>query len=374
MAIENGIITSTISTSDVSAALGEGSLDTGTLCVSRKINPWAKHKPVVSRDLFTGESTYLGTNGNCGFNLPTLSVSSSNIASLIECYEDEDNEWIYAYNDAGPYRLNDFVSYKHDATPPVNRWLSSSDEEHDIENDGGTITYNVQLNTPILGDGYNLRFADFGAKNLEAESSTLNEWFFGAAIVDSAGAVVALAVGDADATIQVPIGVGGASVSLDVSALTLGDYTVYPFLADRVVAQGASVEFKAVPMPIIKPRALKIVEYGDFEWYATAIKQTSGAIVVNVFAWNQTGRTISLANNEVRYYGDPTSSSYTTTRIVDMDVAVSNTYVQIARVSFIPDKYLGRPYVIVSLGGGRFVSDQIGVKEMTPDAPDAPIG
>ncbi|MBO7315007.1 MAG: hypothetical protein J6U49_05000, partial [Alistipes sp.] len=235
--------------------------------------------------------------------------------------------------------------------------------EHDIEQDGDSISFQILTNSPTLGDGYNLRFDDFGKGEISSSENPISDWYVGYFIVDSLGNVVARRVGERN-TIQPSIALGGWTATLDVSDLSLGNYTVYPFIADQTLAQDATDKTITVsPLPVVSPLALSIVEYGGFEWYATAERDSSlGSINITIYAHNKKQVAVILNNNKVEYYASPTAvkAEYA---VKDITVNPNNAYAVIGRALITPSEYTSLAYVIVSLGGGRFVSDQIGVEE-----------
>lgn len=118
MAHADGIITAPINTDDVIATIGENSHDVGTLCMSSKINPIAKYKPVrggdYSTSLKTDANLWKSTDGNCGLNPYEVEI----ISDVPEAYNNSDrmNGWEYLHPLSNNYkRLSDFDGYDHNA-------------------------------------------------------------------------------------------------------------------------------------------------------------------------------------------------------------------------------------------------------------------
>lgn len=120
----NKLITAPIGIGDIAEALGEFTLDVGTLCASARVNKWAKYKPIVYPTWnMLNESQRRGTaedNRNNIFygikisGLPTSPILNDSIAFM----HDATFEHVRPYGGAAaPYRMTDFDRYKHDAEP-----------------------------------------------------------------------------------------------------------------------------------------------------------------------------------------------------------------------------------------------------------------
>lgn len=140
--IDGNIVSAPLNTRDVGSVLGSSSNDVGTLCTHANINMWAKFKPVPLRAIFP-EDTLKGSsdwNGNPqssshkpwwygdgdqpAYTVPVI----SELADMgSNGNQNSDAVWRYnrptgkgasaAYPDF-PFRLTDFVGYRHDARPP----------------------------------------------------------------------------------------------------------------------------------------------------------------------------------------------------------------------------------------------------------------
>lgn len=137
MSIVNGIIQAPVSIADVKTALGETSNDLAALCRSDKINMWAKFKPVELNKPFTSDEFDFENNrwrdnatwfkgadfegvGICGIKI----AHSNTLQSLTELYDKGLGNWLrvkVGSTFACPYRLSDFIGYRHAATAPFKR-------------------------------------------------------------------------------------------------------------------------------------------------------------------------------------------------------------------------------------------------------------
>lgn len=114
MPVNNGIITSPISVTDIRTALGQSSNDVGTLCKSSSINMLSKYKPVIYAAMNTDDNPnwWKTSAGNCGINIPQLASIQNPSAQ----------KWTYqppTGGTASPYRMSDFRNYNHNATPDL---------------------------------------------------------------------------------------------------------------------------------------------------------------------------------------------------------------------------------------------------------------
>lgn len=141
-----------VSISDVSQLLGASSFDLGTLCTHDNINMWAKYKPVPLKDVVglpdelngndswkgnpmkeTGEPWWFGQGGiNAG--IPTYEIPVINNIDDIGKDGIQKSSGAWSYNKPTgkgqyvtyPYRLTDFIGYKHNARPPFTASIPTS--------------------------------------------------------------------------------------------------------------------------------------------------------------------------------------------------------------------------------------------------------
>lgn len=147
--IDGNIVSAPLNTRDVGSVLGSSSNDVGTLCTHANINMWAKFKPVPLRAIFpedtlrdssdwngnpqptTHKPWWYGDGDSPAYSVPTIS-KLSDIGE--NGNQNSDGVWVYnrptgkgassIYPDF-PYRLTDFVGYRHDARPPFTVSLPS---------------------------------------------------------------------------------------------------------------------------------------------------------------------------------------------------------------------------------------------------------
>lgn len=175
------------STGDIERILNETSGDLQTLCQSRKINKWAKYKPIDKAIIDTTgqldsnlkwKSTsdwWQGSSGNCGFEMvstpPAWSASTSDLTKDAATLESEaksldawfHNSWNYLFWPKGgtssPFRQIDFNYYDHNAVPFVKGLSYPNSSTFYAGSDSGNMTWQmlVPSNTEAT---YSLGFAD----------------------------------------------------------------------------------------------------------------------------------------------------------------------------------------------------------------------
>ena len=230
MSVINGIIQAPVSIADVKTVLGETSNDLAALCRSDKINMWAKYKPVELNKTFTSDefdfenrkwrdnaTWYRGADFE-GVGISGIKIAhSSTLQSLTELYDKGLGSWSrvkVGSTFACPYRLSDFVGYKHAATAPFKRPFVTSKT-----NENGSV------------------FATMMIKNLDTENELtmqefgkLSEAYLGLALKDAAGRLVYFMTTDK------PLKNGGVNVEMQGITFTPGNYKAYLFLCSAVLA------------------------------------------------------------------------------------------------------------------------------------------
>lgn len=145
----NGIVTTPINVADLSQLLNRSQeninkveysnllTSVGGLCTHPNINKWAKYKPVryagvVKKDTFNAQGKWEKGEGSNGWwmgdgqgimNIPKL--NGENETTLIDSIASA-NEWTYNKPTGGetsPFRLSDFIGYKHNAECPAYPFL-----------------------------------------------------------------------------------------------------------------------------------------------------------------------------------------------------------------------------------------------------------
>ena len=280
MSIVNGIIQAPVTITDVKTALGETSNDLATLCRSDKINMWAKYKPVELNKTFTSDefdfenrkwrdnaTWYRGADfegvGICGIKI----AHSSTLQSLTELYDKGQSNWSrvkVGSTFACPYRLSDFIGYKHAATAPFKRPFVTSKT-----NENGSV------------------FATMMIKNLDTENELtmqefgkLSETYLGLALKDAAGRLVYFMTTDK------PLKNGGVNVEMQGIAFAPGDYKAYLFLCSAVLTLNKPpMQATYYTIPDFKPSVVNITsEAQHINDYFTikAYEDIRGHIIVDV--------------------------------------------------------------------------------------------
>lgn len=178
-----GKITAPVNTDDVREVLGENTDDIGTLCMSDKINRWAKFKPLAidqKEDITDAQRAQFGY----GIRDIPFFTNPYNMAMLI--YEEslrQDNgvpilNEYFTY--ARPYeamlkRLPDFAGYDHNALPPI---FAPDEDEFQLGSDTDlTISFGVNKSTNHV-ELFDLSLFPSGAP------THLKDYYFGAVITD----------------------------------------------------------------------------------------------------------------------------------------------------------------------------------------------
>ena len=230
MSIINGIIQAPVSIADVKTVLGETSNDLAMLCKSDKINMWAKFKPVELNKPFTSDefdfenrkwrdnaTWFKGADfegvGICGIEV----THGGSLDSIIDLYDKEQSNWSrvkVGSTFACPYRLSDFIGYKHAATAPFKRpFVTSKTSEN------GSVFATMMIKS--LGTENELTLQEFGK---------LSEAYFGLALKNAAGQIAYFKTSDK------PLKDGGTSVEMQGMIFATGSYKTYIFLCSRALA------------------------------------------------------------------------------------------------------------------------------------------
>lgn len=196
------------SVGDIETALGVSSGDLGTLCQSRRINKWAKYKPISYPSLIetTGQlnanltwksdaTWWKGSNGTCGFEIVTSprvwgasTADTSKSASTLESEANSlaqwfANAWNYAFGPKGgtssPFRQIDFNYYDHNAVPFVKDITEPSRSTFYAGSDSDSMKWTLTLPSGNEGD-YSLGFGDINAANTALSSYHLGLIFVNA--------------------------------------------------------------------------------------------------------------------------------------------------------------------------------------------------
>ena len=280
MSIVNGIIQAPVTITDVKTALGETSNDLATLCRSDKINMWAKYKPVELNKTFTSDefdfenrkwrdnaTWYRGADfegvGICGIKI----AHSSTLQSLTELYDKGQSNWSRVKVGSTfvcPYRLSDFIGYKHAATAPFKRPFVASKT-----NENGSVFATMMIKN--IDTGNELTMQEFGK---------LSEAYLGLALKDAAGRLVYFMTTDK------PLKNGGVNFEMQGIAFAPGDYKAYLFLCSAVLTLNKPpMQATYYTIPDFKPSVVNITsEAQHINDYFTikAYEDIRGHIIVDV--------------------------------------------------------------------------------------------
>lgn len=197
--IAQGIATAPITTSALRQLLKRSHVDTdevvtdyapvtpGGLCRHENINSWAKYKPVpfsglLKKDTFLPDGRWATGDDSGGWwfgdgrgvmSIPTL--DGSNEDTLIDSLKSA-GAWTHIKPTGGnssPFRLGDFIGYKHNAQCPVCPYLPDVLYVNNIGNG-----YGIQLNTT---DAYEFTVEELFEK-LFVKSGTIQEVYLGVVI------------------------------------------------------------------------------------------------------------------------------------------------------------------------------------------------
>lgn len=176
------------------------------------IDVWSKRKPVrlnvdFCQDFDSSAPNYNATwwksyNGNCGLIPKRL----SGYQDIAENMDGDMNGWIYELptgGSAAPFRLGDFAGYYKNAEPPY----SNLNAPQVVYKDGTKFTVSAMFN-PVVENSVGIGDID-AVKNC----------YFGAYVTKDGMGIRATS----DST-------NSPMVEFPVSQLTIGEYTVYPFL------------------------------------------------------------------------------------------------------------------------------------------------
>ena len=281
MSIVNGIIQAPVSIADVKTVLGETSNDLATLCKSDKVNMWAKYKPVELKRPFTNDEFDFANNrwrddavwfkgvnfeedGVCGLKV----THGGSLSAVIDLYDKNTAGWKRVKPGttfACPYRLTDFIDYKHTATPPFAKPIITS-ETHES---GSVIATAMMKN---LNTEYELTLQNLGI---------LSETYFGLALKNAAGQIAYFKTSDR------PLKNGSVIVEIKNGNLTPGSYTAYVFLCSSALALNTPPAQATTyyTVPDFAPSAVEIVsdaQHAHDDFAINAHEDARGHIIVEL--------------------------------------------------------------------------------------------
>lgn len=280
--------------------LGVGSRDDGRkhlsdMCVAYGINMNAKHKAVRHSNPIHQEDTWRADDGWCGFDLTNALVSNRGVVDNIPDFYTKDgmNGWEYAkprgasrneYN-----RIRDFDGYYHKAVPFVkgfscpNRWAKNTG-----------LPFAAACRYSSREDEYSLTHYDL----------PLVDYYFGVVLV---GGAIGGSTKVYRATNSQTIGDIGFNIDFDISYVTEGLYSAFPFISTRpmAVTNGDLVVANIFTLPNCLQRSITIVQ-SDVTVSVTAkyseFPDSNGnySMTYNIKVTNAGGSAITLNNNVAR--------------------------------------------------------------------------
>ena len=175
MSVTNNVITDYVSIDDVQSLLQitdgvqgneqvlTSDYDLGVFCSSVKINKWAKYKPVRVAQKEPLDNWITGLVPNDNYTL--FFINDQNQPVINTAYSFWSHERPLGTT-SSPYRLSDFIGYKHDAICPMAAVLHTDSSEYKLVFDGGSDTFTFLIRTDAVADSvnynstYNLSFFD----------------------------------------------------------------------------------------------------------------------------------------------------------------------------------------------------------------------
>lgn len=226
-----------------------------------KINPFSRMKPVhiqnaISHDMLTnGYDTldiwWKGSSRRCGFIVETV-VSYRLIPALYDNSVDGMNGWEYdppKGSSASPYRIEDFVGYKHDALPPCEFYEITERVSAGVRNLTAMMSGRISTDKTEPGS--------VGFEDIEIafdRARNLGEFAFGVVVVDSNGAIKGC------------VSSKGGVCEYDPRLLSYGTYYVYPFLSGSPVEQTFDAEHINLycALPTLGRKSFQVVSNEDY--------------------------------------------------------------------------------------------------------------
>ena len=227
MGYSNGKCYAPISPDDVRAVIGENSYDVGTLCMSLKINKWAKFKP-LNIDQQHDISLLQRASANHGLTPPKFYINSK--TDLVNGLKAGTSGWIYTRPTASCMkRITDFDGYDHNARSPFGSLAGPIDriilQNTDLVIPASEPIYAEDGSTLVLGDFNNIDYP-------------IKDWYFSILLYNASRYWIASAEHNLSQS-------GGGDWQVNFgktinSASYAGKYTAMPFLSSHKWVVGAA--------------------------------------------------------------------------------------------------------------------------------------
>lgn len=242
--MEKNIITAPVSISNVKETLGESSNSLGNLCISDRVNMWAKYKPVRLAEFSTvGNSQwYRGDDLDCGIQV--ISNYGSVISMVADAKEDKIENWIYKKPRGGekePFRLGDFNKYYHNSQTPL---VWGGQTETGITNAYATIYFDSQGSSDV-----ELTFND-----IYLNGNSFGDLYFGIAIYNDSNQFV----GCQTQPFRQTNNFGVTNIFIAGSNIT-GSYRVIPFFSTTPVNTTGAILGTIYPLPFALGNVINVI-------------------------------------------------------------------------------------------------------------------
>ncbi len=223
MPVQNGIISSPISLRDVQTALGARFTDLSTACTSSKINMFAKYKPVRHPSVvpLVGDQRQ-GIHKDWGLILP----KSTSVTDIIKNINGGANGWTYERPSGGIESPSDFNGYNHNAKfePTL---AAPTVVENGIQGKTMRVSFSMQLFSTSPDQIEHPGSSDI----VQLSDLSIADYYFGVYLKQVGGSQYVQVIGPDT------IRSGMAVVSIRVSTMPAGDWTIYPIVASEQLTQ-----------------------------------------------------------------------------------------------------------------------------------------
>lgn len=297
-----------ISISAVRDCLGVSTNSLKTLCRSEAIAEWAKYKPTrIADNPSIRPANWWQADQNsgndCGFSLPIFSLNTGalNNTNLKNKFTaDGKNGWNYnRVSDSYKNRLLDFEGYYNQAAPPFSL---GSDVINAYEGDESVTI--MPMISAYSGDDV-LRLRDFAF-------TTDRPFYLGAFLTNADGSQYKRVISYYDVTADNSgeVGSGGSKlVSLPISDLPVGTYTIYTIIASESVGydegngnEEPDMQVTVLPAPCVPPITLNILEVKEpYMLTASYKRQIGGSIEPSFTFTNQTIYSVQIKDIKAKY-------------------------------------------------------------------------
>lgn len=309
---------------------------------SANINMWAFYKPYAYSDVTTKLTDTQIKGINCGFEVKQI----ASYTSLPSVMDGGMNGWSYTLPSGGsssPYRCGDYVGYYAASMPMISNFyipvqVSLQETSEHVSSSAIVTIVNTLKRSVTLSDLSGLSSCK-SALYLVNSRSSATRMFTGTTLSD-----------------------GIFGVSFPISELTLGEWTVYPFITT------GSVHYT---IPNVSARTLKVIQSTLVVYGVLATKATDGTKTITwwVNIKNMSGNSVTLNNNYAYLLynngerpEDVTMSDGRQRQSLDDGITISdNTTMKAASGTFdnIADEIWENPIIWVQFNSGNYESSGV---------------